>query len=105
MAYNLIPTKEQITLVESLGADAWGIKQAGAGRKPLDCFIRGSESSTPISDPVGRQVIPAYEILFNGAVRVSVGDKIEVEGEIYTILQKREYKDFSRSVVYTKIKV
>lgn len=105
MGYNLLPTKEQITLVESLGADAWGVRQAGAGRKPLNCLIKYSETTTPISDMAGRQIVPAYEISFNGAVGLSVGDKVEIDGEVFTILQKREYKDFSRAVIYTKIKV
>lgn len=103
MGLKYILDTEQIFHVESAGVDAWGISSPSGEKTAYSCCIRGAEDSTPIEAQGGKHVIPSYTVSFNGKVPFTVGETLEVEGTELVILRKKEVKDLSRKVMFTKV--
>lgn len=104
MLVKLLPEKEAVYLIEKEGLDSWGLPTKGK-KTELKCYIKASETNTGLESKGGKQVIPTYDISFNGAVSIKVGDLLEVEGEVAEVLKRIEIKDLSRKVLVTKVTV
>lgn len=100
----LLPEKERVYLLEQDGLDSWGLPKTGK-KTELKCYIKASENSTGLESKGGKQVVPTFDISFNGAVSVKVGNLLEVEGEVMEVLKRTEIKDLSRKVLVTKVTV
>lgn len=100
----LLPEKEIVYLLKKEGLDSWGLPTTGQKEK-MKCYIKASEDSTGLEAKGGKQVVPTYNVSFNGAVTVKVGDLLEVEGEVLEVLKRIEIKDLSRKVLVTKVTV
>lgn len=100
---NFILDNEKVFLINKGAVDGWGIQSASDTRTEFKCSIRGAEDSTPIEAKGGKQVIPSYVVSFNGKVPFGVGDTLEVEGNKLVVLHKKEVKDLSRAVMFTKV--
>lgn len=105
MGLKLLPENGHVFVYEKGEVDAWGLSTLADTKKRFDCFIRESEESTPIESVSGKQIIPSYNLTFNGKVEIKAGDKIEVEGDLLEVLRRKVTKDFSGNVLITKITV
>lgn len=105
MGLKLVPENNHVFVYEKGEIDAWGLSAGTSNKKKLGCFLRGSESSTPLESTGGRMVIPTYDITFNGNVPVFVGDIVEVEGHRFTVLSRKPKQDLSGNVLILKISV
>lgn len=103
MGLKYILDGDKIYHIKSAGVDAWGINSTSGEKTEYSCLIRGAEDSTPIEAQGGKQVIPSYTISFNGKVPFTVGETLEVEGNQLVILKRKEVKDLSRKVLFTKV--
>lgn len=100
-----IVDREVAYLIGKSAVDSWGIGVAEETRTPIKCLIKASEESTGLATIGGKQVIPTYVLYVNGKTPVRVGDLLEVDGDIKEVVSKREAKDITRKVIYTKLTV
>lgn len=105
MGLKLIPELDTIFLLKRGEVDVWGKTSIKETKEELKCLIRGTETSTSIESTGGRMVLPTFDISFNGAVPINVGDYVEIEGFRKIVLVKTQKKDLSRTVLITKITV
>lgn len=105
VSMKLLPEKESIYLLSKGGFDDWGLPTTSEEKELIKCYIKASQTSTGLQDTGGKQVLPTYDISFNGAVAIKVGDLIEIEGETKEVLKRIEIKDLSRKVLVTKVTV
>ena len=105
MGLKLLPENCVVHVYEKGNADDWGFMKLSAIKKKYGCFLRESQESSPIDSIGGKQILPSYDLSFNGKVNVKVGDKIEVEGFPMEVLRRKVSKDLSGNVLLTKITV
>ena len=103
MGLKYISDKDSVYLISMGDVDAFGIRTNSETKQLLKCSCRAIENSSPIESEGGRQVIPTYSVSFNGKVAVNIGDRLEIDGVTKTILTKKESKDLSRKVLFTKV--
>lgn len=105
MGLKLLPENSHVFVYEKSEIDDWGLPTLTDIKKRFGCFLRESETVTPIESVGGKQILPSYDISFNGAVEIKAGDKIEVEGAVLEVLRRKVSKDLSGNVLLTKITV
>ncbi|WP_300857260.1 hypothetical protein [uncultured Clostridium sp.] len=103
MGLKLIPETSYIYIPEKSDVDVWGLAKSTDLKKKYGCFLRESEQVTPVESIGGKQILPSYDISFNGKVEIRAGDKIEVDGVLMEVLKKSVSKDISGNVLLTKI--
>lgn len=103
MGLKYILDSEKVFYTPKGEVDSWGISSPSGDKQEVACLIRETDDSTPIEAQGGKQVVPTYQVSINGTVAFGVGDILEVEGQELVILRKKEVKDLSRKVMYTKV--
>lgn len=103
MGLKYILDGDSVYLIHKGDIDGWGIASGSETKTEYSCLVRGAEDSTPVGAIGGKQVIPSYDISFNGKIPFGVGDTLEVEGIKLVVLRKKEVKDLSRKVLFTKV--
>lgn len=101
----LIPEIDSVFIYSRGTVDSWGITSKGDAKKEIKGRIKEAENSSPVESQSGKQVIPTHEISINGDVGIVVGDKVEVFGNVLTILTRQPKKDLSGKTIYVKYKV
>lgn len=105
MGLKWISELESVFFLKKAEADDWGMVSADTVKVKYGCSIRSSESTIPIESIGGKQILPTYTISINGKIPFTVGDFVEIEGKEMIVLNKKEVKDLSRKVLYTKFTV
>lgn len=101
----LIPEIDSIKLLSKGVIDSWGIMSSNTVETEIKGRIKEVEQSSPIESQSGKQVIPTFEFSINGDIGIAVGDKVEIYGDVMTIISRQPKKDLSGKVIYVKYKV
>ena len=102
MSLKWIPENEKVYFLKMAETDAWGISKSAESKIEYKGTVKSAEESTPLDSIAGKQVIPTYKISINGAVPFTVGDYVEVEGRTMIVLNKKETKDLSGKVLFSR---